>query len=143
MHLWSSKMHRDLQDLCPPMSAMYEDDVKIRRREHARVAVQLGVTVSSESNFYVGFADNISKGGLFVATHDLLPIGQTLLLQFRLPEQQEPIEVEAVVRWQRTHSDPDNGVLPGFGAQFVDLDDDECARLQDFINSRAPLFHPD
>ena len=125
------------------MSDMSEEGVKISGRQHARVSVNLGVTLRSDSNFYVGFADNISEGGLFVATHDLLPIGSAITLEFRLPGDDEPICIPAEVRWQRPVSDPENGILPGFGAKFLEVDSADQARLDDFISSREPLFHPD
>lgn len=121
---------------------MESDEVSINRREEPRVAVRVGVTMSSDSNLYVGFADNVSEGGLFVATHELLPIGTTLELEFCLPDNDEPICSRAEVRWHRTASDPQNGVLPGFGACFVDVDSADRKRLEQFIDSREPLFHP-
>ena len=42
------------------------------RRRHLRYAVELDVSMSSEHNFYAGFAENLSEGGVFVATHSLL-----------------------------------------------------------------------
>ncbi|MFP4600243.1 MAG: TIGR02266 family protein [Persicimonas sp.] len=122
---------------------METDQVSIERREQPRVAVNLAVTMTSDSNFYVGFADNVSEGGLFVATHELLPIGDTIDLEFRLPDQDEPFEVKAEICWHRTVSDRRNGVLPGFGARFVDLDDEDHDRLQSFVDDREPLFHPE
>jgi len=38
------------------------------RRVHARYALDLEVSMSSEHNFYAGLAENISAGGIFVAT---------------------------------------------------------------------------
>ena len=127
----------------PPDDEMESDEVDIERRTDQRVAVNVGVTMSSDSNLYVGLTDDISAGGLFIATHEMLPVGQIVELDFRLPEHQEPISVRAEVRWQRTYSDPTNGVLPGFGAAFVDLDEEDQTRLEDFVNSREPMFHPE
>jgi hypothetical protein len=41
------------------------------RREHSRFHVDLDVTVGSDHNFYAGFAENLSAGGVFIATHKL------------------------------------------------------------------------
>ncbi len=119
------------------------DDVSVRRREAKRVAVELGVTMTSDSNFYVGFANNISEGGLFVATHQMVEVGSTVDLRFELPGEDEPVVVEAEVRWQRTAVDYDSGILPGFGVQFGDLDDETRARIERYIEDREPIFHPD
>lgn len=121
---------------------MESDEVHINRRDEPRVGVRVGVTMTSDSNLYVGFADNVSEGGLFVATHELLPIGTTLELEFCLPDDEVPIHSTAEVRWHRTASDPKNGVLPGFGACFVEIDAADRERVEEFVDGREPLFHP-
>ena len=122
---------------------MENDEVKINRRHEPRVAVQVGITLTSDSNLFVGFSGNISEGGLFVATHELLPIGSKLELEFCLPNDEEPICSRAEVRWHRTVSDPQNGVLPGFGARFIEVTQTDVTRIEDFISGREPLFHPE
>lgn len=119
-----------------------EDEVAIERRNQQRVAVEVGVTMTSDSNLFVGLTDNISEGGLFVATHELLPVGSELDLEFQLPEDDEPISVRAQVRWHRPVSQASADRMPGFGARFVDLDDSDRERLEDFVDSREPMFHP-
>jgi uncharacterized protein (TIGR02266 family) len=120
-----------------------ESEVIINRRESDRKRVRVAVSMHSDSNLYVGFADNMSEGGLFVATHELLSIGETIELVFELPGEEDLVEVKAEVCWQRAVSDVHNGMLPGFGARFVDLDDADRARLEQFLESREPIFHPE
>ena len=120
------------------------EEVRVQNeRQNERVAIDLGVTMTSESNFYVGFAGNISEGGLFVATHQMIPVGRTIDLQFRLPDGEEPVSLEARVCWQRTAVDYDDGILPGFGVQFVNLDENTRKRLEEFLETREPIFHPE
>lgn len=113
------------------------------RRRQQRHTVRLGVTLTSESNLYVGFADNISEGGLFVATHELMPIGTAVDLEFELPERTEPLRVRGEVRWQRAVSDLDDHVFPGFGVKFIDLGEREAKAIAEFLETREPIFHPD
>ncbi len=120
-----------------------QEAVRIKRREYRRVAVRLGVTLTSDSNFYVGFADNISEGGLFVATQQHVDVGTTVDLEIGLPDGGELLEATALVRWQRANGDPANGILPGFGASFIEIADEDRARLEAFIESREPLFYPE
>ena len=119
-----------------------DSEVDINRREHQRHKVRLAVNLASDSNLFVGFADNMSEGGLFVATHELIPIGTRVELEFRLPEHDEPICVEGEVCWHRAVNDPSNRVLPGFGARFVELDNDDRERIEQFLETREPIFHP-
>lgn len=118
-------------------------EVIINRRENDRKRVRVAVSMHSDSNFYVGFADNMSQGGLFVATHELLSIGETIDLVFELSGEEELVEVKAEVCWLRAVSDVNNGLLPGFGARFIDLDDEDRARLEKFLENREPMFHPE
>ncbi len=118
-------------------------EVTIDRRGGERVSVDVEVTMTSDSNVYVGLTDNISEGGLFVATHDLLPVGSRLELKFRLPDYDEPISAKAEVRWHRPPESYSAEGMPGFGARFVDIDDDDQSRIEKFVDSREPMFHPD
>lgn len=121
----------------------HDEDVKIYRREFKRIEVSLGLTMTSESNFFVGFADNISDGGLFVATQQLVTEGSEVELELRLPDGGEPVRARAEVRWQRHAQDLPNGALPGFGARFIDLPEESRARLDAFLKEREPLFYPE
>ena len=56
------------------------------RREHVRIPVEVEVTLSSEHNFFVGWSENISEGGLFIATHQLEPLGTKLELTLVVPD---------------------------------------------------------
>ena len=122
---------------------MESDEIKIERREEQRVSVRVGVTMTSESNFYVGLTDNISEGGLFLATYDLLPVGRTIELEFRLPDDDEPIAVVAEVRWHRQVAVAHSDAPAGFGVQFVKMDKADKERLQKFVDRREPLFFPE
>lgn len=124
-------------------SADAEGSPTIERRESPRKLVRTAVTISSDSNLYVGFSDDMSEGGLFVATHEFIPIGDTVDLEFELPGHDEPVRVQAEVRWHRAVADLDNGVLPGFGAKFDDLSDPDRTRLEQFLETREAIFHPE
>ena len=113
------------------------------RREEERKKIRVGVTMNSGSNLYVGFTDNISEGGLFVATHEIVDIGTLIDLEFVLPGDDEPIQAKGEVRWQRTVAEMGEGVFPGFGVKFTELSDRALERLQEFLNTREPIFHPE
>src|SRR5262245_30459541 len=90
------------------------------RRAHPRFTVDLDVTLASDHNFYAGFAENLSAGGIFVATHKALPVGEVLRLSIRLPGQDTAIEGAGEVRWVREYSERSN-VPPGLGLKFMEL----------------------
>jgi uncharacterized protein (TIGR02266 family) len=111
------------------------------RREHSRFSVDLDVTVGSDHNFYAGFAENLSAGGVFIATHKLKPVGSKIELCINMPDGAQ-IRVDGQVRWIRVfneHSD----TPPGMGVKFNDLAPASVALIQSFLSRRDPLFFDD
>jgi len=110
------------------------------RRLHGRARVELDVTVTSEHNFYAGFVENMSVGGVFIATHQLAPVGERLDFAVQLPGEAEPIRGVGVVRWLRVYSEASN-VPPGMGIKFDPLDAASQRAIDAFLAEREPLFH--
>ena len=110
-----------------------------RRRAHARYAVDLDVTVGSEHNFYAGFVENLSAGGVFVATHTPKDIGELVELSIRLPETDVVIVAAGEVCWIREYSDSSDA-HPGMGIRFIKLDSAFQGAIEEFLSRRDPLF---
>ena len=64
------------------------------RRTQDRVDIELEISVNSESNFFNGFSENISEGGLFVATYNYKEQGDTMEIEFSLPDGGDPIQIK-------------------------------------------------
>ena len=111
------------------------------RREHSRFHVDLDVTVGSDHNFYAGFAENLSAGGVFIATHKLKPVGSQIELTINLPD---GVQLRAIgdVRWIRVFNEQSD-TPPGMGVRFTDLADASVALIQSFLARRDPLFFDD
>jgi uncharacterized protein (TIGR02266 family) len=112
------------------------------RRRQPRFSVDLDVTMSSDHNFYAGFAENISSGGLFVATYVKRPRGDRMEIVINIPGRPEPIRAVGEVRWLRDYSEHSN-VPPGLGVRFVELPEDDAKIIDDFLKDREPLFYDD
>jgi uncharacterized protein (TIGR02266 family) len=110
------------------------------RRVYNRFSVDLDVTVSSEHNFYAGFVENMSVGGIFIATHQLKPVGERLEFQVNLPGSDQPIRGVGEVRWVRVYSEASN-TPPGMGIKFDALDAESVRRIEEFLAQRDPLFY--
>lgn len=109
-------------------------------RRSPRVKLETEVELEGESNFYTGFTEDISEGGLFLATYGLLPIGTVIDLEFTLPTG-HLVSTPAEVRWLRDLRDLDTeGMSPGMGLQFLELAPSDKAEIRAFIQARAPLF---
>lgn len=111
------------------------------RRAHARYSVDLDVHFGSDHNFYAGFVENLSAGGIFVATHNLRPVGERFEININLPDGR-PIQGVGEVRWVREYSERSN-VPPGMGIRFLELAPGADSAIADFLRERDPLFFDD
>jgi uncharacterized protein (TIGR02266 family) len=108
------------------------------RRKHDRRSLEAEIGVYSETNFYTGFSQDISEGGIFVATYDLEPIGSRIDLEFVLPDG-HVVRVHGEVRWVKDPIESDS--FPGMGIRFIDLSPADLEAIQEFVSNREPLFH--
>lgn len=112
------------------------------RREHQRFMVELEVNVQSEHNFYAGLAENLSAGGLFIATHKLQKVGSKIELTLKLPDTPEEFPVTGEVRWVRVYNESSD-TSPGLGIRFTELPAGATAAIEKFLGQREPLFFDD
>jgi uncharacterized protein (TIGR02266 family) len=108
------------------------------RRAH-RAVLELEVGIGSESNFYVGFTENLSSAGFFVATYLMQPIGSKVEIVVTMPDS-ETLRIRGAVKWQRAASEDG---WPGIGVQFDALSKEQEARIRAFLAVREPLFYAD
>jgi uncharacterized protein (TIGR02266 family) len=112
------------------------------RREHERFSVDLEVSLGSEHNFYAGLAENLSAGGVFIATHRLQKVGSKIDLSLRMPDSAETFQLIGEVRWVRVYNEQSD-TPPGLGIRFADLAPDVTAAINRFLGQREPLFFDD
>jgi uncharacterized protein (TIGR02266 family) len=112
------------------------------KRVAARVAMQTQVDLASDSNFFTGFSTNISEGGLFIATVNVLPAGTPVDVTFSLPAGAR-LTVKGEVRWTREVNDRTPEVFPGVGVRFTEVDPTVVGQIKAFVQEREPLFFPD
>jgi uncharacterized protein (TIGR02266 family) len=111
------------------------------RRQQPRFAVAVQVTMESEHNFYTGLTQDLSGGGLFVATHNIRPVGERVHLRFTLPTSRDPIEALTEVRWVRPMAVPGGGGEAGMGLQFLELPPPAKEAVKAFLQKRESLFY--
>ena len=113
-------------------------ELQLRDSATPRIEISLMVTLESDSNFYVGFAENLSDGGVFVATFAQRPIGTGVSLLIALPEQ-KPIHAKGVVAWLREYSE-ENESAAGMGIRFEQISRSDVDRILAFARARQPMF---
>jgi len=113
-------------------------------RASERFELEVKVDLESDHNFYTGLTQNISSGGLFIATNAIRKIGDRITLQFSLPGTAEPLAVETEVRWIRENSALSRvDGATGMGVRFVNLSPQAATAIQQFLESRDSLYYDD
>ena len=131
--------HRDFENANFRNSSQAQQDVD-GHRAHPRVAAEVPVALFSEHNFYSGLTENISEGGVFIATYQTLPVGTELELTIVLYETTR-IKVVGEVRWIREHNELSPETLPGIGVQFVSLPQTARVAIEQFIEGRSTMLY--
>lgn len=103
-------------------------------RQHRRVDLHVEITLESDSNFYAGVSNNVSEGGVFVASHAAPPVGATVTLSLGLPGTGR-FTLAGIVRWVRD-DEVCHGALAGCGIQWIDLPTDARHAIEHFVRSR-------
>lgn len=114
----------------------------VERRRYQRVQLETDVTFESDHNFFTGFMEDISEGGLFIATYKLQPMGTQIEVTFTLPDG-HIVRATGSVRWVRDPRDESPGAPPGMGIQFDELLPEDREAIHAFIGARAPIFYED
>ncbi len=107
------------------------------QRRSPRRTFEVELEFTEDSQFYAGLTQDISQGGVFIATYKLLPIGRELQLNFDLPDGTH-VSAKGEVRWVRESSLA--SVRPGMGIAFVDISAEALDAVTNFCRERPPLY---
>ena len=141
MEQWTPPTPEELAEIrrAEEIARRAREEAEADKRRSVRLALHANVTARSETNFFTGFTENLSEGGVFVATLSPPPVGERVLLQISV-DGGEPVACEGEVRWIRTDEE---GNFTGCGIQFVNLDPDAAAAIARVYKrlSRDPLLY--
>jgi uncharacterized protein (TIGR02266 family) len=113
-------------------------------RASERFDLEVKVDLESDHNFYTGLTQNISAGGVFIATHHIRKIGDRITLKFSLPGSDAPLAVETEVRWIRENSALHRvDGASGMGVRFINLSPEASAAISAFLEARDSMFYDD
>jgi uncharacterized protein (TIGR02266 family) len=113
-------------------------------RASERFDLEVKVDLESDHNFYTGLTQNISSGGVFIATHHIRRIGDRITLKFTLPGSEKVLDVETEVRWIRENSALQRVEgAQGMGVRFINLSPEASAAINAFVQSRDSLYYDD
>ena len=128
----------------PSTHAQKPQPSTIEERQHERKELEVEVGLLADCQFYTGFAQNISSGGLFIATHDALPVGSRFEVSFKVPGVSPVFQTECEVRWVRSYDGGRlNDLSPGMGVRFLSLEPLEAELINQFISDSDTIFFED
>jgi len=110
------------------------------RRSFPRLTTRLNVSWSSAGDFLTAWSENISRGGVFVATQNPPPLRAVVELQLELPDGGPPARTSAEVVQRATAEEARaTGRIAGAGLQFIGSDDEFRRRLDECLDTLLEL----
>ncbi len=110
------------------------------RRIEPRVSARLYVHVSQDEGPPLSqYSVNLSTGGLFLESVNLLPEGTLLYLRFELPDSRMIFSRGRVAWGNRPDAPICHSLPPGMGIQFMDLQPEDLDALRCYIRGRRIL----
>ena len=116
-------------------------DENRRRATRKKFIASSKITIDGIPTFYTGLVKNISEGGLFVHTYNLLEPGTKVVVRFQDPITKETVEVPSVVKWIRS---PEIAAHPedvGYGVEFVKLPEKLKEHINQYIKKSETIFY--
>ncbi len=110
------------------------------RRDGDRRSIEADIGMQSETNFFTGFSMDISSGGLFVSTYDILPLDSEVNVNFSLPGG-PMMSLSGLVRWVREYNDVAPDTSPGMGIMFEGLSAEQENDINAYLAASNPLFY--
>jgi glycine C-acetyltransferase len=114
---------------------------KFDRRRYSRLSVAFDVFLLNSKN-RIGTADNISPGGFYLKTRNMVKPGMKLILDFKLPEGLSSIKPYCEVKWIKKSVEPK---IDSFdvGIQFLNLYENDSKKISEYITSRRERVDSD
>ncbi len=109
--------------------------LNVDERSEERSPVRLLVMYGKEK-LSIGYAVNLSTGGLFLGAESPLPLASILSLKFQLPNQIQLILCKGIVSWVNSSPPPADPTLPqGMGIKFFDLKSEDLHQIKSFLET--------
>ncbi len=113
-------------------------------REFPRIQGVFRVKYPSVDRLVVAYSRDLSRGGMFLTTEHFLPLNAVILVQIELPENGGQIPITCRVVYVRDNElAQKTGAKTGMGIQFLDLEQENMARLQRFVADHSVTQEPE
>lgn len=116
-----------LSDDYEPLQTLDLDADESFMRENPRKICWIAVKCTIDSRSFKSNIIDISRLGAFIESNDRFPVGQAILLEFKLPDCREAFRLDGRI----ARSGP-----RGIGVKFYDLSPDQQNVIHQFIDSK-------
>lgn len=108
----------------PPERTVSLEGNESSMRENPRKSCLINANYRIKGNTFRSYILDISIGGVFIETSDRFPVGETVIMNFNLPESAQPVAVPGKIAW----SGPQ-----GFGVKFEGLPPPQGSAIKRFV----------
>jgi len=84
----------------------------------------------------LGFADDLTPGGVFIRTPNPMELGEQFLLKLHMSDGAGPIEMACKVIWTNKYGKESQHLRRGMGVKFLNIADDLQKRVEEFIKAQ-------
>ncbi len=84
----------------------------------------------------LGFADDLTPGGVFIRTANPMELGEQFLLKLHMSDGAGPIEMACKVIWTNKYGKESQHLRRGMGVKFLNIADDLQKRVEEFIKAQ-------
>jgi uncharacterized protein (TIGR02266 family) len=105
---------------------------RVDDRQEVRLAIFYG---KQQHKVMTDYSVNLSSGGIFIETNNLLPKDESLFVEFMLPNKDYIISCRSRVAWTNKPEGEKASQLPsGMGLQFIDLPIEDVRTLRGYLD---------
>lgn len=110
------------------------------KRDQARIRFDetVSVTFDEFKDFKVDYIENISLGGMYMATDTPLATNSVCTFEIYISDIGQKLSGTAKVVWTKEVPASAEGLPSGMGLKFLTLDDDTEAFIRSFIDKHVP-----
>ena len=110
-----------------------------KRKDFRLHFLVLDVNEAEAKGSFIGYATDLSEGGMFISTFEPRPVEEEFRISFRLPFEDTQVRCGCRVAWIRSH-DPDSRAEPGMGVRFIDIDPEISKKIIIWLDGRKRAF---
>jgi Tfp pilus assembly protein PilZ len=108
----------------PPETTLSLEGTEPSMREHPRKSCLINANYRVKGNSFRSYILDISIGGVFIETTEKVPVGESIILNFTLPNLSQPLTISGKIAW----SGPQ-----GFGVKFEGIVNTQGTAIKRYV----------